>query len=144
MKRVLGAALAAAFLVATVGTLVAAAPKGEDIQTEFPPVDDVICDGGETLEVTRVGWLQPKKWGTRYKIRLVYTNKATGDTWHYSDTGIVKPIGEIGFTLSGRSTNVGPGDTGWAGHVVCVEGVCTRAGRSTGDLDRVACDKLTS
>ena len=144
MLRAVAAAASAALLVTALTVPVAAAPKGEDIQTEFPPQPDVICDGGETLEVIVVGWLQPKEWGLRYKIKLVYTNKATGDTWHYSDAGILKDIGETGYTLSGRNTNHGPGDTSWSGRVVCIEGVCTRTGHSTGDLAQVACDRLTT
>ena len=72
MLRAVAAAASAALLVTALTVPVAAAPKGEDIQTEFPPQPDVICDGGETLEVIVVGWLQPKEWGLRYKIKLVY------------------------------------------------------------------------
>ena len=114
--RAVAMAMSAALLVSALAGPVAAAPKGEDIQPEFPPQPDVICDGGEILEVIVVGWLQPKEWGLRYKIKLVYTNKATGDTWHYSGTGIQKSIGETGFALSGRNTSHGPGGTSWSGH----------------------------
>ena len=137
-KRVLSIALAAAFAVTAVATPVAAAPKGDDIKSEFDPVPDVICDGNETLEVARTGWLKFKAWGYTYKVRLAYTN-TEGETWRYVDAGILK-----GISVSGRSTNAGPGGTGWVGRAVFEgDGVVTRHGRETGDLDQRACDALT-
>ena len=141
-KRAVGIIMASTLALAAIGTPVAADKTGDEIIPIGVVGEVVDCGAGQFLERDRHGWLDPKKSGFRYHIRIVYSNTA-GDTWLYMDTGIAKQT-DSGFSLSGRSTNVGPDDTGSIGHVLVDDGVPTRAGRGMGDVDQAACNALRS
>jgi hypothetical protein len=78
----------------------------------------------------------------------VYSN-ADGNVWSYIDTGVVRVFerdGELYVSLSGRSVNVGPDDTGWVGHweLNTVTDEVWRAGLGVGDIDQLGCGVLAS
>ena len=107
--------------------------------------------GTEKILRDRQGWfglIQKVDHVTQFHIRITYTNQ-DGDTWRYQDTGQVRFYevdGEAHESLSGHSTNVGPGNTGWYGHWVFnidQNTVVSLVGAAQGDIDQAACDALT-
>ena len=109
-------------------------------QLNFP----IVCSPTETIYRDRVGWfgsVQQVNHVNKFHIRITYANQA-GDTWQYMDTGTIH-FGEGFIALSGHSTNVGPGGTGWYGRWVNRGGTETLEGRAQGDIDQAACDALT-
>jgi hypothetical protein len=107
----------------------------------------VVDCGAETILRDRHGWyglIESVDHVTKYHIAIVYTNE-DGKTWRYMDTGLVRRFevdGEPHISLSGRSTNVGPDNTGWVGRWVSNGGE-SRTGNAQGDIDEAACESLT-
>lgn len=127
-----------------------AAPQNVDGTVSETGVE-VDC-AGETLLRDRHGWfglIQNVDHVTKYHIAIVYTND-DGRQWRYMDTGLIRWFevdGDSYISLSGRSTNVGPGDSGWIGRWVFNlapdGGLVSLSGHGLGDIDDAACDALT-
>jgi hypothetical protein len=142
-----------AILVATVAMLgiapvASAAPPADRVSIiEFS--GEVDC-GGASLTFETNGWTNgafDAGHPSFYHLTWVYSN-AAGQSWTYIDTGLIRIFERDGVTyvsLSGRSTDVGPGGTGWIGHwVLNLEtNEASRVGHGVGYIDELACSMLT-
>ena len=144
-----------AILVATVAMLgiapaaASAAPPEDQVSVVIDFSGEVDCDGAP-LTFDTTGWVDGAFDGSRptfYHLTWVYSN-ADGETWTYIDTGLVRFFERDGVlygSLSGRSTNVGPGMSSWIGHweLNIASDEASRAGRGLGYIDELACSMLT-
>ena len=142
-----------AILVATVAMLSiapaasAAPPPDRVLIIDFS--GDVDCDGA-SLAFHTTGWVNgafDTSHPTFYHLTWVYSN-ADGESWTYIDTGLIRFFERAGVlygSLSGRSTNVGPDNSGWIGHweLNTETNEASRAGRGPGYIDELACSMLT-
>jgi hypothetical protein len=135
-------------LIGAVPTVSAGGPPDDRVTVVGPIVDEVDCDG-ESITRTVAGWLGiPAEADTpfHYYLTWAYSN-AEGDDWTYIDTGLIRTFerdGDLYISLSGRSINVGPGDTGWVGHwqLNTVTDDVWRVGLGVGQIDHNACTVL--
>jgi hypothetical protein len=140
-------------LVGLIGAVPAAnagGPPENRVMVIGPIIDAVDCDG-ESITRTLTGWLGiPTDAETPFHYHLTWEYSNThGKTWTYIDTGLVRSFernGALYLSLSGRSINVGPGDTGWIGHweLNTETNDVSRAGHGVGAIDQLACSKLAS
>ena len=152
MRRLEAIGVAVVVLVGLLGAVPTASAGG-------PPADrvlvidlsgDVDC-GGASLTFDVNGWVNgpfpfDATHPTNYHLMHVYSN-ADGESWTYIDTGLVRYFelnGVLYGSLSGRSVNVGPDNTGWVGHwVINTEtNEVSRVGRGVGYIDELACSML--
>jgi hypothetical protein len=135
-------------LIGAVPTVSAGGPPEDRVVHIGPDVVEVQCDGA-SITRTETGWVGlPGKVGnpTHYHLAWVYSN-ADGAAWRYIDTGLIRTFerdGDPYVSLSGRSVNVGPDETGWVGHweMNLSTGEVWRAGLGVGDVDQRACSVL--
>jgi hypothetical protein len=143
-----------AILVACVAMLslapaVSAAPPEDQVSIIIDFSGEVDCDGA-SLTFDTTGWVDgpfDASHPTFYHLTWVYSN-ADGASWTYIDTGLIRTFERDGITyisLSGRSTNVGPDNTGWIGHweLNTETNEASRVGRGVGYIDELACGMLT-
>jgi hypothetical protein len=149
--RVLGVALAVFVgLIGAVPTASAGGPPADRVTIVEPMVVEVPCDGG-SIELTFSGWVGVPSAADVplfYHLIRVYTN-SSGERWTYMDTGLVRTFerdGALWVSLSGRSINVGPNNTGWVGHweLNTSTGEVVRVGLGVGDVDQRACSMLAA
>jgi len=148
--RWLGIGIAAlAALSGAVPTATVATPPEDRVTIVGPFVDEVDCDGESITRAMR-GWVgipADADTPTFYHLTWDYSN-AGGAVWQYVDTGLIRTFvrdGDLYISLSGRSINVGPDETGWIGHweLNTVTEEVSRAGLGLGPIDGLACRPLT-
>jgi hypothetical protein len=146
--RMLGVGIALLVgLIGVVPTVSAAGPPSDRVIV-IDAVLPVDCNG-VTITQTVKGWVGVPSGANVplfYHLTHAYSN-AAGTTWTYMDTGLVRVFerdGVVFVSLSGRSINVGPNDTSWAGHweLNTDTGDVVRVGTGFGDLDQRACSVL--
>jgi hypothetical protein len=146
-------AVSAALLVGLIGAVPSASaggPPEDSVITIGPIVEEVNCDAG-SLTRTQMGWVglpADAETPTFYHLTWTYSS-ADGKVWSFIDTGLVRTFerdGDLYVSLSGRSTNVGPGDTSWVGHweLTTVTSDVLSVGVGFGDIDQLACNVLAS
>ena len=136
-------------LIGAVPSASAGGPPEDRVITIGPIVEEVNCDGG-TITRTVSGWvgLPADVAPIYYHLTWVYSN-TEGNVWTYIDTGLIRTFqrdGQLYVSLSGRSTDVGPGDTGWVGHweLNTVTNEVSRVGVGVGEIDQLACNMLAA
>jgi hypothetical protein len=152
MRRLNALGVGAVVLVGLFGAVPAASaggpPEGR-VTIVGPIVDEIACDGA-SITRTGSGWVgipaAVDGLPTFYHLTWVYSN-AAGDTWSYIDTGLIRAFerdGVLYFSLSGRSTDVGPDGTGWVGHweLNTSTNEVSRVGLGVGYVDQLACSAL--
>jgi hypothetical protein len=151
MRRIRALSAAVVALIGLVGTVPSASAAGppEDLVTVVGPIVEAVDCDGSSITTTISGWVglpTSADVSTFYHLDRTYSN-ADGNTWMYIDTGVVRTFerdGDVYVSLSGRSVNVGPGDTGWIGHweLNTFTSEVTSAGLGAGDVDQIACSLL--
>jgi hypothetical protein len=148
MRRL--AILVASVVMLSIAPAVSAAPPEDQVSIIIDFSGEADCDGA-SLTFHTTGWLDgpfDASHPTVYHLTWVYSN-ADGASWRYIDTGLIRTFERDGITyisLSGRSTNVGPDNTGWIGHweLDTVTNEVSRVGVGVGEIDQLACNMLAS
>lgn len=153
MRRIRALSAAVVAVIGLVGTVPAAGAAGppEDLVTVVGPIVETVDCDGTSITRTISGWVglpTSADVPTYYHLDRAYSD-ADGNTWSYIDTGVIRTFerdGDVYVSLSGRSVNVGPGDTGWVGHweLNTFTNEVSRAGLGVGDVDQLACSVLGS
>ena len=137
-------------LIGAVPSASAGGPPADRVITIGPIVDEVNC-GGASITRALSGWVGIPAMAdvpTFYHLTWVYSN-TEGKAWTYIDTGLIRAFerdGQLYFSLSGRSTDVGPDNTGWVGHweLNTVTNEVSRVGVGVGEIDQLACNMLAA